>query len=163
MSTIGIIIALILLGLVLLAVEILTPMFGVLAAMGIVALIGSIIAMHTLSPAGALALALAELVIVPIYAAVLVRKLPRTALGRRLFLAAAEKADGEGTPDADEYKAIVGRKGVAMTDLRPSGAVDIGGKRMIASAESGMIDKDEPVRVVRANGMNLVVRRDGKS
>jgi membrane-bound serine protease (ClpP class) len=54
---------------------------------------------------------------------------------------------------------LLGREGVAETLLRPSGAVRIDDRRIIASAESGLIEKGTAVKVVRVTGNDVVVRR----
>jgi len=53
----------------------------------------------------------------------------------------------------------VGRTGMAETLLRPSGAIRVDGKRIIALSESGIITKGQPVKVVRAGGSNVIVRK----
>lgn len=56
-------------------------------------------------------------------------------------------------------KNLTGRQGIAYTVLRPSGKVQIEGDVYDATAESGFIEKGEPVQVVKFETMQLVVRR----
>jgi membrane-bound serine protease (ClpP class) len=102
---------------------------------------------------------IAVVFVIPAYMVLLVKLLPRSPLGRRIFLGRAPKAEAEATPEADRHESLVGQEGVAETTLRPSGAIRIGGRRVIATAETGLIEQGAAVRVVRAVGMNVVVRR----
>lgn len=159
MTTISIIIALIVAGMVLLLLEILTPTFGILIAMGIAALAASVVLCFRESFVAGVVLLLALVVAMPVYLVVLVKWLPKSPLGKRLFLRRA-KEPGTGVPEAAEHEALVGKTGVAETLLRPSGAVRIEGRRVIASAESGMVQKGQRIKAIRAEGMNLIVRLD---
>jgi membrane-bound serine protease (ClpP class) len=53
---------------------------------------------------------------------------------------------------------LVGARGVALTDLNPSGKVLVQGTYWDAQAEE-FIRQDEPVEVVRLQGLRLIVRR----
>ena len=157
-GTIATIAALLLAGLVLLLLEVLTPAFGMLAAGAIAALVAAIWVCFTISPSLGMVMIVVVVVGVPTYLVYLVKVLPRTPLGRRLFLRKAPKGTGDGTPEAEELRRLIGRTGKAETALRPSGAVRIDGRRLVAVAESSMIEKDATVKVVGAGGTELIVR-----
>lgn len=159
MGPIALIVALVIAGLVLLMLEILTPSFGLLAASAVAALCGAVWVCYTVDSRLAVVVLVVLLVGVPCYLVFMVRWLPTTALGQHLFLRRARHSEGEGVPDADELAAIVGRTGTAETLLRPSGAIRVDGKRIIALSESGIITKGQPVKVVRAGGSNVIVRK----
>jgi len=159
MGSIALIVTLVIAGLVLLMLEILTPSFGLLAVSAVAALCGAVWMCYAIDGRLALAAVVVLLVGVPCYLVCLVRWLPTTALGQHLFLKRASHSEGEGVPDADEMQALVGRTGTAETLLRPSGAIRIDGKRIIALSESGIITKGQPVKVVRAGGSNVIVRK----
>ncbi len=53
---------------------------------------------------------------------------------------------------------MLGREGVAMTDLRPAGTVLIGEERVDAVSESEWIEDGTVIRVVSSEGYRLVVR-----
>ena len=148
-QTILTIVVLFIAGLVFLLLEILTPMFGVLVALGMVAFGAVVWLCFTLSQVLGIAVLLSLVVVIPAYMALLVKLLPRSPLGRRLFLGRATAADGEATPEADEHASMVGKEGIAETPLRPSGAIRIDGRRTVATAESGMIQEGARVKVVR--------------
>ena len=150
--------ALILAALILTMLEILTPSFGILGGLAVVAAAAAIVvAWHESSLAG-LALLIALIVAAPLYLVFLVKWLPRTPMGRKLFLKNRIADPGEGTPEADVLEDMIGKIGTTETMLRPSGAVRVDGRRVVALAEAGTIDKGQPVKVIRSEGVNLVVR-----
>ena len=56
--------------------------------------------------------------------------------------------------------ALVGRRGLALTDLRPSGVARIDGRRLDVVADNGAyLSKDTPVEVVRIAQNSLIVRQ----
>lgn len=159
MGTAALIALLILAAMVLFLLEILTPSFGLLAVMGIASLVMAAWKAFSINPVVGWVLTLVMIVLIPIYLFLLVKWLPNTPLGKRIFLHKADSAEGEGTPQAQEYESLVGKSGVTETPLHPSGAVRIDGKRVIALAESGMIEKGCSVTVIKAAGTNVIVRK----
>ncbi len=84
------------------------------------------------------------------------RIIPRSRFGRALVL--ATEVQGRAMDHrAAEKDALVGQKGVAQSDLRPSGKVKIGGRRVEALAEHGYIERGQTVKVVRRQGYQVVV------
>ena len=152
-------IALILAGMVFLLLEIITPTFGLLAVLGIASFAGAVAVAFAISPVLGVIMTAGLLFLVPAYLVITVKFLPKSPLGRRLFLRGARNATGEATPEASEHKSLVGKTGVAESILRPTGAVRIEGKRVIASAESGMINRGAKIKVVRTSGTNIIVRQ----
>jgi membrane-bound serine protease (ClpP class) len=154
------IILLLLVGAMVLAfLEILTPSFGMLAIGAVGALIAAIFMGFSYATWTGYLTLLAAVVLGPVYVTFLVRLLPKTPLGKRMFLSKAQDATGQGTPESDTYDKMVGKTGTAVTLLRPGGMVQIDNKRLPAHAETGMIEKDTPVVVVGADSMNIIVRK----
>lgn len=158
MGTVILIIALIVMAMVLILLEILTPSFGLLGIMGAIALLGAVLAGFSLHASVGWVLLVGFVVVTPVYIVVLVKWLPSSSLGRTVFLGKAPDGSGEGTPKAAGFEALVGSEGVAATDLRPAGKIQIDGQRIEARAESTMIDRDTPVRVIGATGTEVIVR-----
>lgn len=155
---ISLVIGLVVAAMVFFVLEILTPTFGALVALGLAALAGAIWAAFTVHFAFGLAMLGATLVGVPLYLVWIVRVLPKTVLGRRLFLGRAREATGDAAPEARTLKSLVGKRGVADSLLRPSGTVRIEGKRVVAVAERGTIPKGTTVTVTKAEGTDVIVR-----
>ncbi len=159
MEPLMIIFLLVVAAMVLAFLEILTPSFGLLAVGAIGTLIGAIWMSFVYASWLGYTMAFSAVVFGWAYMAFLVRMLPKTPLGKRLFLAKAPDATGDGTPQADMYDEMIGKTGTAVTLLRPAGMVEVDAKRLPAQAETGMIEKGTPIVVVAADSMNVIVRK----
>ncbi|MCJ7543314.1 MAG: hypothetical protein MUP47_01910 [Phycisphaerae bacterium] len=158
-GTILLIVVLVLASAALIVMEICTPFFGLLTVLSAGCLVGAVAFCFRLSAETGVVAVVAALVGYPVFIIAAIRWIPRTRLGRRLVLSRGQAPPGEATPEADSLRALLGREGIAETPLRPSGAVRIDGRRIIASAESGLIEKGAAVKVVRIQGSDVVVRR----
>ena len=159
-AIVSLIVGLILAGIVLLLLEVLTPSLGLLGTLAVASLVGAVYFAFTINPVVGWVLLCLLAVTMPIYLVLLVRWLPHSPLGKHVFLGRIKVSRGEGTPEADTYQGLVGKSGVAETQLGPSGAVRVEHQRIIALAESGVIEKGEAVTVIKATGTNVIVRRD---
>ncbi len=144
-------------GAVLLAAEVFVPgaILGIFAALSL--LIGVVLAFVDYGSAGgwiAIAAALGLTAVTLWFEFVI---LPKTALGRRLFL----KAEITGASQAPlaERDTVVGQAGVADTTLAPTGYVTVAGKRYEAYSRSGLIAKGEPLSVVGLDNFRLIVQK----
>jgi membrane-bound serine protease (ClpP class) len=81
---------------------------------------------------------------------------PRTAIGRRIML---QKSLVKGVGERAAPSELMGAQGRSLTPLRPAGTASIGGKRVDVVAESDFIGRDEPIVVVREEGLRIVVRK----
>ena len=160
LGTILLIIALLFCALLLFAVEVCTPTFGLLAVTAIACLAGVVYLCFGINPAFGVVMIVVLVFAVPAYLWAMIKFLPKTAVGRILQLRAQRRGPGEGTPDAAELESLVGAAAVAETSLRPSGAIRAGHKRIIATAESGFIEKGAAVRIIKAGGADVVVREE---
>ena len=64
-----------------------------------------------------------------------------------------------GGPDTAEADALVGRVGKTVSPMRPSGTVEIDGRRIDAMTEGMMIDAGAWVRCVAIKGGRVIVRQ----
>lgn len=152
------------LGAIALAVEVFVlPGFGVAGITGLVAIAAAIVlAMMGGSPTTAdvmqaTAVLGASLLITIAVVYAWLRHLPSSGRFGGLFLnTGMHQAEGyiSALPRGD----LVGRGGVAMTDLRPSGSAQFGTERLDVVTEGGYLPQGTPVEVVRGEGYRLVVR-----
>ena len=84
--------------------------------------------------------------------------LPRTRIGGSLIHRASERSD-EGFRAAAEPAELVGRRGEAVTPLRPSGIALIDGRRVDVVAEGEFIERGRRVEVVKVEGNRVVSER----
>jgi len=159
METIFLIIVLILAALALIVVEICTPTFGTLALAALGALAWAVYLAFGLSSVFGIVMVVALVLGMPVFLYWAVKVLPNTPLGRRLSLRKRPASPGEGTPEADDLAHLVGAETTAETVLRPSGTVRVEGRRIVAQAEGGFIEKGAAVRIVRAAGTHVIVRK----
>jgi len=145
-------------GAVLLAAEVFVPggVLGVLAALALLA--GVVLSFIDYGSTGGWIAIGAALALTGITLWFEFMILPKTALGRRLFL----KAEITGASQAPlaERETVVGQAGVADTTLAPTGYVTVAGKRYEAYSRSGLIAKGEALRVVELDNFRLIVQKN---
>ena len=85
---------------------------------------------------------------------------PRTFVGKKLILKQSFGRDeGFTSYTSERYEDLAGKQGVAITMLRPSGMVRIEDKKYSVVTGGELIEKDQPVRVVKVEGSRIVVRK----
>ena len=84
-------------------------------------------------------------------------KFQHTRFGRRMTLTTAST----GTSPATGLSALTGQTGTTATPLRPSGTIVVAGHRVDAITGGEFLEKGTPVRVVRTEGIAVIVRREG--
>jgi membrane-bound ClpP family serine protease len=82
--------------------------------------------------------------------------LPKTRFGRKFFLHAEVK--GGSQPSAD-MPALVGREGVTITPLVPTGQIEIDGRRYEAQSLDGHVDRGQRVKVGGSQNFSLTVTK----
>jgi membrane-bound serine protease (ClpP class) len=152
------------LGLIALAIEaFVLPGFGVAGVLGLAALAGAmVLALVGAAPtsgdvAQALAILGASLVITAAVVYAWLRHIPNSDRWTGLFLRGG-MAQSEGYISALPRGDLVGKEGVAVTDLRPAGAATIAGERVDVVTEGEFVAQGRAVRVVRSEGYRHVVR-----
>jgi membrane-bound serine protease (ClpP class) len=152
------------LGSIALAVEIFVlPGFGVAGVLGIVAIVASmVLAMMGAYPstgdvAQALAVLGASLFITMAVIYAWLRHLPNSGRFSGLLLHGGVNSS-KGFVSAPSRVDLVGRGGVAVTDLRPSGTARIGDERLDVVTEGEYVRQGSPVQVVQSDGYRHVVR-----
>ncbi len=154
------VIALFVVGLLLLGFEVIVP-GAVLGFAAVVAfLAGVVVAWIEHGAAGGLLALSAALFAVFALLYFEFRILPRTRIGRRMFL---EKAvDGASQPPvAARASDVVGREALAVTALGPTGIVEVNGRRYEARCDSGFAETGARLRVARVETFHLVVIASG--
>ncbi len=142
-------------GVLLLLAEIfLIPGFGVAGIGGIALILASIYFTF-----GSQTLYVASVAVLIVAAGLFLafRYLPRTRAGRALVL---ESAIAGGAPPEEKLKPLEGAIGTALTPLRPAGVAQFGERKVDVVAEGEFIEKGSTVRVVRVEGVRVVVRKE---
>ncbi|GJL59972.1 MAG: hypothetical protein NPIRA03_28290 [Nitrospirales bacterium] len=153
------------LGLILVGAEIFfIPGFGIAGILGIIALMGglglSLIGTgatweSTLAALGQVAFSILVAIIATL---ILLRYFPRLPYGKRLILETNLQAQEgyESSPEADHR--WLGKQGIAVSDLHPSGIARFDGERVDVVSDGTFIQAGQPLEVVRIDGNRVVVQ-----
>lgn len=156
------VIALFLLCYVLLVAEFFVPAGGIIGLGAAAAAIASAIIAFTHSTQAGVVTLVLYAVTTPTVFVLLVRIWPRTSIGRRILnrepgqIAAhpTERTTNRGTP----WRELVGKVGVAKTDLLPAGMIAIEGEKLDAVSTGAPIDAGAAVVVASLHANRIRVR-----
>ena len=150
-------IGLFLIGFGLLVAEMAAPGFGILGIGGIAAMIAGLVFAAPDPLSGLMTVGLAfvlTLVAIPL----LYKILGGPKAFQRLVLEESLTAD-KGYVGVQNYEELLGKIGTVATTLRPSGSVDIDGKRFDVVSEGEYIMPGVRVKVVRVEGSRIIVAK----
>ncbi len=148
-------------GIILMAIEVFVPSFGILGLLGAGSLIGGVVmaawatghALQTLGIAFVLAAAAVGIV-------VFVFK--ERGIWNRFILKDSLTSEA-GYNSAITRHELVGRDGITLTPLRPSGTILIDGERVDVVSEGAFIERDKAIVIVKAEGSRVVVQEKWNS
>jgi membrane-bound ClpP family serine protease len=154
---------LLILGLALIVAEICIPSGGLITIFSVCAFLGSgwfaWRAWWETSPGMWWSYVAGVVILVPITLSLALYILPRTAVGKRIFLEGPTL--DEVTPYQREQQRLaelVGKSGKTLTLLNPGGLVLVDGERMHAETRGLLLDPGEPVKVVAVKSNRVVVQ-----
>jgi membrane-bound serine protease (ClpP class) len=154
-------------GIALIGVEMFVlPGFGIAGIAGVLAVLGSVylsLVTHLSSEADmsqAAGILSAAILIVLLAAWALLRALPRSGRFSKSGMMLADATDrATGYLSNPVREELVGREGVALTDLRPSGAAQFGDERLDVVSDNVWISAGTPIKIVRSEGYRHVVAK----
>ncbi|ALX50549.1 NfeD family protein [Lentibacillus amyloliquefaciens] len=149
-------IILLLLGIGLIVAEFFLP-GGIAGLIGVAAIIGSLIMSG--QDIGHMAMSISIAVLVMIIAAFVLFK--TMGGGRSVFrrMVLTDQTSSElGYVSQENRLELIGLEGKTMTPLRPSGSALFGSERLDVVTEGGFIEKDKLVKIVKVEGVRIVVR-----
>lgn len=150
-------IAIFIVGVIFIIIEILTPTVGLLAGIGVVAIFYSLI-LAMGGDINAIYMMAISLVIAIIIFAIIIKKLPSSKLWKKIILTNTSSTE-QGYVSSVDYSQYLNKEGIVLTELRPSGSVEIDGVPVDVVSEGKFISKGEKVRVVKIEGMRIIVRK----
>jgi membrane-bound ClpP family serine protease len=146
------------LGLLLLVLEVFIPSGGMIGLCSIVCLVLCLWYAFAVSLGLGLTFMIVDLVALPLTAALALSLWSKTPLGRKIFLR-PPAPDEIGVSHSDHHlEELVGQVGRSLSTLRPSGHVEIAGRRIDALAEEGFVPEGARVLALRIRSGQLVVR-----
>ena len=144
-------------GVVLMAVELIVPGFGLFGVAGMVCLsCGG----YYLLGGGmtALSVIVGFYLLLAVGIAVLCLYLPRESKWNP-FVLWDKQSNSKGYTGGSDLSAFVGLQGVALTALRPAGTVLVEGQRLDVSSLGDYIPKNAQVRIIKTEGSKIFVDR----
>ncbi len=147
------------LGIALLITELFLPGFGVSGICGVLCLIAvSVIQFMTNNPLTATLVTVVLGAILVIMVVLFMHSMKNGVLFRSPIVL-KEKIEAEAlTPASGSLEQLRGKTGTALTPLRPSGTVEIEGKRYSVVTDATFIDKGAEVTVVSVDGTKITVQ-----
>ena len=149
-------IAVFLAGVLMIIVEILLPTVGLLAGLGVAAMLYSIV-LALGGDIGALTALGIALIISVVLFLLIVSRLPSSKLWNKVVLQNRSRTE-EGFVSAVGQPELVGKSGEVLTELRPSGTARIDGRPVDVISEGAYIQKGKHIVVLSVNGSRVVVR-----
>ena len=144
-------------GLLLLLAEIFfIPGFGLAGIGGIAAILTSIfltfgnITQATYSILIALGVSIIGLLL-------LIKYIPSTRTWRKFVLSTEQKKELGYTVGTKDLKLLNGKEGIAITPLRPSGIVEVNGKKLNALTRGEYVDSNTKIKIISVEGNKIVV------
>ncbi|MFC1588624.1 NfeD family protein, partial [Planctomycetota bacterium] len=134
---------LLLIGLFLIMMDFIIPTAGLMSITGVMAIFGAIyLAFQEFGALGAVLFTAGALAAIPF---IIKFGLKRLSMDKVL-------SSEDGYVGVADKSNLLGRKGTAFTDLRPSGTADIGDERVDVVAETSLIEKNTHIEVIKVEG-----------
>lgn len=141
-------------GILMIGAEVFAP-GGILGVLGAGALVGAIVIAFAISPVFGIYIAGGVIILTGIGVMLWIKYFPRLPIGRHMTL----DTDGKNFKASDSRSLLLGKQGVAQSDLRPAGFAIIDGRREDVVTEGGMITKGQAITVIQVAGSRIVVRK----
>jgi membrane-bound serine protease (ClpP class) len=151
-------------GFIALFLELFVPAAGIIGAAGIICMIvATVLAYNSIGKLVGSLFLTGVLVGTPSMIMLGLKVFPRSFIGKRLILhQSMDQEEGFNSAEGEKYKDLLGKEGITVTMLRPSGMVRIDGKKYSVVTSGELIEKEEMVSVIRVEGNRIVVRRKSK-
>ncbi|MBN1350736.1 hypothetical protein JXJ21_15065 [candidate division KSB1 bacterium] len=149
-------VGLIVFGFLLILMEIfLVPGFNIFGVIGFILIVAGIILAYKNLP-----IEYAHIILVGslIFSVIFVRILVKTNAWKRIVLETKQvREEGFESQDASE-RTLLGKEGVSLSVLRPSGSAMIEGKKYDVITEGGFLEKNTRLKIVQVDGNRIVVK-----
>lgn len=143
-------------GIILMALEVLIPSFGILGLLGAGSLIGGVVMAAWATDHALLTLGIAFVLAAAVIGIVAFVFKERGIWNR--FILKDSMTSEAGYNSAVTRIDLIGRDAVTVTPLRPSGTVLVEGERIDVVSDGTFIDRDKAVVIVKAEGSRVVVQ-----
>ena len=143
-------------GIILIVCEMLIPGIGIAGVLGFIATVaGLIVGSSTFAQA---AFSFAIVAVILLIAAIIIFKFIFGKRKKASKLILSEEIT-HSQAESDEKAALIGREGIALTALRPSGTIELEGKKLDVVADGEFIVKGDKVVVSSVEGIRILVKK----
>ena len=138
--------------------EVFVPSGGLLSICALVCVAGGVMLFWQQSEvAGYIGIGVA-VVMIPTLLVISYKIFPKTRFGKSAHLTPSERKPGDASPGSEQFQELMGKQGIVLRPMRPVGLCKIDGRRVECVAESGYVEKDRQVKVIRVQGSTVTVR-----
>jgi len=142
----------------LIVAEVFIPSGGIISIFAFISMVGGVAIFFQYSTfIGVMGIIIA-LIMIPTVLIIAYKIFPKTNFGKSVTLTPPDRQQGDAIPDTDRIKKLLGKTATVISPLRPVGMCDFDGLRVECVAESGYIEKNEKVKVMKVEGTQLTVR-----
>ena len=143
-------------GFILIGIEMAIPGFSIPGVSGIICLVVAIFLVSDTFVEGAI-IALIIMALLGIMFAIILGILSKAKLKSPIILKDEQNKE-KGFISSNDLKYLLGKQGVAVTDLRPSGTADFDGIEFDVISEGKYISKDTKLVIYKVQGSKLIVK-----
>lgn len=138
--------------------EMLIPSGGLLGVISTICFLASIIAAFiSFGMIGAVSFLLLCVFLLPAVIGMMIKFWPKTPMGKRILI--QPRRDDQIIPERQRaLQDMVGKTGISLSSMLPSGALRVEGRLVDAVSEGMSIEKGMPVEIIAVRGNHLVVR-----
>lgn len=144
-------------GIICIILEVLLPTVGLLAALGVAAMLYSVV-LALGGDVNAIYAMLISFVAAIIIFALIIKRLPSSRLWAKIVLRDQSTAQ-RGYVSAAPQENLVGKEGEVLTELRPAGSALIEGAPVDVVSEGAYLEKGVQIRVIAVQGSRVLVRK----
>jgi len=156
-------ILLLVVGILLVFLETILPSGGVLGVLATASLLAAVILGFISGGSAGWVILLVIFICVPVLVLFGIKLLPKIPFGRKMILMEHQEefdeARGEPGISDENFSHLRDKGGITVTELRPSGIAEIGGKRYSVVSQGGMIEASVEIIVKEVEGNNIVVAK----
>ena len=87
----------------------------------------------------------------------LIKYIPSTRAWRKFILSTEQKKELGYTVGTKDLKRLTGKEGITITPLRPSGIIEVNGKKLNALTQGEYVDSNTKIKIISVEGNKIVV------
>jgi membrane-bound serine protease (ClpP class) len=155
----GIILGLFFLGIGAVILEFFIPSAGIIGALGVGSLIGSVVITYqTFGEVAGLVVLLAVLILTPAIIIFYFRRFPRSFFGKRIILG-GDPRKNLSLDSPDLHQGLLGQEGVVFSPLRPAGIITVNERQYSVVTSGEYLPKGETVKIIQVEGNRILVQK----